>query len=35
VVKVDVDVAPRLSARFRVTSVPTLVVLRGGVEVER
>ena len=35
VVKVDVDAAPRLSARFRVASIPTLIVLRGGEEVER
>jgi thioredoxin 2 len=29
-VKVDVDAAPRLSQRFQVRSVPTLMVLRDG-----
>jgi thioredoxin 2 len=29
-VKVDIDVAPRLSQRFEVRSVPTLMVWRGG-----
>lgn len=29
-VKVDVDAAPRLSERFQVQSVPTLMVLRNG-----
>jgi thioredoxin 2 len=29
-VKVDVDTAPRLSQRFQVRSVPTLMVLRDG-----
>ncbi|RKS67871.1 thioredoxin 2 [Motilibacter peucedani] len=29
-VKVDVDSAPRLSQRFEVQAVPTLMVLRGG-----
>jgi thioredoxin 2 len=29
-VKVDVDAAPRLSQRFAVRAVPTLLVLRGG-----
>jgi thioredoxin 2 len=29
-VKVDVDAAPRLSQRFTVRAVPTLLVLRGG-----
>jgi thioredoxin 2 len=29
-VKVDVDAAPRLSERFQIRAVPTLVVLRNG-----
>jgi thioredoxin 2 len=29
-VKVDVDTAPRLSERFEVRAVPTLMVMRGG-----
>jgi thioredoxin 2 len=29
-VKVDVDSAPRLSQRFAIQSVPTLMVLRNG-----
>ena len=28
--KVDVDAEPRLAARFGVSSIPTLLVLRGG-----
>ncbi len=35
VVKVDVDAAPRLAARFRIASVPTVVLFVGGEEVER
>lgn len=35
VVKVDVDRAPGVSARFGVRGVPTLLVLRGGAEVAR
>ncbi|MEV0074192.1 MULTISPECIES: thioredoxin [unclassified Amycolatopsis] len=34
-VKVDVDRAPRLSQRFDVKAVPTLMVLRGGEVVAR
>lgn len=34
-VKVDVDKAPRVSQRFDVMSVPTLMVLRGGEVVAR
>ncbi|GAA4023120.1 thioredoxin TrxC [Allokutzneria multivorans] len=34
-VKVDVDKAPRLSERFDVKAVPTLIVLRGGEVVAR
>lgn len=34
-VKVDVDKAPRLSQRFDVKAVPTLMVLRGGQVVAR
>ncbi len=33
--KVDVDGAPDVSRRFGVQAIPTLVVLRGGVEVAR
>ena len=35
VVKVNVDDNPRLSQRFAATSIPTLVVLKGGQPVER
>ena len=35
VVKVNVDEEPQLSARFGARSIPTLVVLRGGEEVDR
>lgn len=35
VAKVDTDRAPALAQRFRVASIPTLVLLRGGVEVAR
>jgi thioredoxin 2 len=34
-VKVDVDRSPRLSLRFSVQAVPTLLVLRGGEVVSR
>lgn len=30
VCKIDVDQAPDLAAQFRVSSIPTLVVLKGG-----
>ena len=35
VVKVNVDEEPQLARRFRASSIPTLVVLRGGQEVDR
>ncbi|TVP57098.1 MAG: thioredoxin [Gemmatimonadales bacterium] len=35
VVKVDVDAAPRLAERFRIASVPTVILFVGGEEVER
>lgn len=35
VVKVDTDRSPAVSARFGIRSIPTIVVLRGGVEVAR
>ena len=35
VVKVNVDESPSLAARFDATSIPLLVVLRGGDPVER
>ena len=34
-VKVDVDAAPRLSQRFAIQAVPTLLVMRGGEVVSR
>jgi thioredoxin 2 len=34
-VKVDVDAAPRLSQRFQVQAVPTLIVLRDGQVIAR
>jgi thioredoxin-like negative regulator of GroEL len=35
VVKVNVDEAPAISARFGVQGIPTLLVLRGGQAVAR
>lgn len=35
VVKVNIDEEPELAARHRVRSIPTLIVLRGGREVDR
>jgi thioredoxin-like negative regulator of GroEL len=35
VVKVDVDANPGLAQRFGAASIPLLVLLRGGAEVER
>lgn len=35
VVKVNVDEAPRVAARYRATSIPTLLLLRDGREVGR
>lgn len=34
-VKVDVDQAPRLAARYGVQSIPTLILLRSGQELAR
>ncbi len=33
--KVDVDKEPELAAKYRVMSVPTLIVFKGGKEVKR
>jgi thioredoxin 2 len=33
--KVDTEAAPRLSVRYRIRSIPTLILLRGGAEVKR
>lgn len=35
IVKVDVDANPELAARFRAQSIPLLVVIRDGQEVDR
>jgi thioredoxin 2 len=35
VVKVDVDANPQLGARFRAQSIPLLVAMRDGEEVDR
>lgn len=35
VAKLDIDVSQRTTARFQVTSVPTLVLLKAGKEVNR
>jgi len=35
VVKVDVDESQDVSARYRILSIPTLMVFKGGQEVER
>lgn len=35
VVKANVDETPRLAARFNATSIPTLVILRHGQELDR
>jgi thioredoxin len=35
IVKVDIDAVPALGERFRIRSVPTLAVFRGGREVSR
>jgi len=35
VVKVNVDESPRTAARFGVQAIPTLIVLRGPLEVDR
>jgi thioredoxin 2 len=34
-VKLDVDAAPQVAARFEVQGIPLLVVLRDGQEVDR
>lgn len=33
--KIDVDEQPELAAQFRVMSIPTLIIFKGGKEVER
>jgi thioredoxin 1 len=33
--KLDVDANPRTAARFGVQSIPTLLILKGGGEVDR
>jgi thioredoxin 2 len=35
VVKLDVDDAPEISARYRVQGIPLLVIIRDGAEVDR
>ncbi|HSJ89028.1 MAG TPA: thioredoxin [Anaerolineales bacterium] len=35
VVKVDVDVNPGLASRYRAMSIPTMIVIKGGQEVDR
>jgi thioredoxin-like negative regulator of GroEL len=35
VVKLNVDEAPELASRYRAMSIPTLVVMRDGQEVDR
>ncbi len=35
VAKVDVDASPRVAAQFAVQSIPTLVLFRGGLELDR
>jgi thioredoxin 1 len=35
VVEVDVDAQPELAARYAVLSMPTFVLFRGGIEVQR
>lgn len=35
IAKIDVDEAPGVASRFAVRSIPTLIVLRNGVEVAR
>jgi thioredoxin 1 len=35
VVKVDVDESTDVAARYRIQSIPTLIVFKGGQEVER
>ena len=35
VAKVNTEQVPRLASRFRVTSIPTMAIMKGGVEVAR
>ncbi len=35
VVKVDVDESPDVASRYRIQGIPTLLVFKGGEEVER
>ena len=35
VVKINVDEEPELASQYRVASIPTLVVMKSGLEVER
>jgi thioredoxin-like negative regulator of GroEL len=33
--KLNVDENPQVSARFKVSSIPTLLILKGGKEIDR
>ena len=33
--KLDVDKNPNISARFRVQSIPTMIVFKNGMEIDR
>lgn len=35
IVKIDVDASPELAIRYRIGSVPTVVLFSGGVEMDR
>ena len=35
IVKVDAETAPMIAARFQVQAIPTLIILRSGLEVDR
>jgi thioredoxin 2 len=35
VAKVDIDLAPKVAAKYQIRSIPTLIIFRNGKEVER
>ena len=35
VVKIDVDASPKVTTQFQITSVPTMILMKDGTEIQR